>query len=73
MYDGDPEGGARSDGSEGAPAGAASRRRLLSGLLDWLRRRRRMLIAILCLVAFFYLLGRFSSPVTTSGMCLVYG
>lgn len=67
MHDGDPEGGAQSDGD------AASRRRLLPGLLGWFGRHRRLLIVVLGLMLFFYVVGRFASPVTTSGMCLVYG
>lgn len=57
-----------------APDPTVTRHRgVACGLLGWLGRHRRLLLVVLGLMLFFYVVGRFASPVTTSGMCLVYG
>ena len=48
-------------------------RECVSRLLKRLRPYRRRFIIVTLVVAFFYVLGYFSTPVSTPGMCLIYG
>lgn len=45
----------------------------IQGVLGWIGRHRRLLLVLALLALFFSVVGYFSNPVSSPGMCKIYG